>query len=142
MCVYRSRGTVLSLVETSNLKANRCQKNGAKLIKMHTNYFQKNRINFRFVSSIGNQNPNSNLSLTVCFDLQFEKKRGQTASSLLKTNSKHQLYQFTFGVWTPTDETKWAKECPLFFKNPNCPHMFRGFWSVAVLVANKRLHGQ
>ena len=85
-------------------------------------------------------------SFSGCFDLQFEKRRGQTASSLLKshtkTTSKHQLYQFAFGFWSPTDETKWAKEWPLFFKNPNCPHMFRRAWSVAVLVANKRLHGQ
>ena len=125
MCVYRSRGTVLSLVETSNLKANRCQKNGAKLIKMHTNYFQKNRINCRFVSSIGNQNPNSNLSLTVCFDLRFEKKRGQTASFLLKshttTTSKHQLYQFAFSFLSPTDEMKWARERTLFSKIPTVP---------------------
>ena len=45
---------------------------------------------------------------TGCFDLQFEKRRGQTASSLLKlhtkTTSKHQLYQFTFGFWSLTDE--------------------------------------
>ena len=41
MCVCRSSGTVLKLVETSNLKASQCQKNGAKLIKMHTIFFQK-----------------------------------------------------------------------------------------------------
>ena len=53
-------------------------------------------------------------SFTGCFDLQFEKRRGQTASSLLeshtKTTSKHQLYQFEFCFWSPTDETKWADE--------------------------------
>jgi hypothetical protein len=51
-------------------------------------------------------------SFTGCFDLQFEKRRGQTASSLLKshtkTTSKHQLYQFEFGFRSPTDKTKWA----------------------------------
>ena len=47
MCVYRSSGTVLKLVETSNLKASQCQKNGAKLIKMHNISFSKNGINGR-----------------------------------------------------------------------------------------------
>ena len=47
MCVCRSSGTVLKLVETSNLKASQCQKNGAKLIKMHNISFSKNEINGR-----------------------------------------------------------------------------------------------
>ena len=121
MCVYRSSGTILKLVETSN----QCQKNGAKIIKMHNIFFSKHGINGRFILSASDQNPNSNLSLTVCFDLRFEKKRGQTASSLLKshttTSSKHQLYQFAFSFLSPTDEMKWARERTLFSKIPTVP---------------------
>ena len=51
-------------------------------------------------------------SFTGCFDFQFEKRRDETAYSLLKlhtkTTSKHQLYQLEFGFWSPTDETKWV----------------------------------
>ena len=71
---------------------------------------------------------------TGCFDLQFEKRRGQTASSLLKshtkTTSKHQLYQFEFGFWSPTDETKWADEMI-----SQLEEMKRPYWPCNLLLA-------
>ena len=120
MCVYRSSGTVLKLVESSNLKSNQCKKMGQNLLKCIPISFQKTEsILTSFYQSVTKtQFQIYHLLVVLICNLKREEAKllllfsNHTPKQPVRTSCINSHLHFVL-----------MKRMATFFKNPNCPHM-------------------